>query len=152
MGPKLNLIYLCDFICEFNSEYIKRRRMCISLRWYFFFDSLFVSGFFFMILAKFVFFCQMISSEGHFWNFEMVGNRQTQKKILKNCTKRYVLKTYLLKYALKLTGRAHFDLWCFLFVLSEEYKKPVVKSRQTEKIWKQKSKSSGVRGQPPHDP
>ena len=88
-------------MCEFNSEYIKRRRLCIT--YYdncFFVDSLSVSGFF-MILAKFVFFCQIFSSEGHLWNFEMVGNRQTQTKILKNCTKRYVLKTYLLKYALK---------------------------------------------------
>ena len=45
----------------------------------FFFDSLSVSGFF-MILVKFVFFCQIFLSEGHFWNFEMMGNRQSQKK------------------------------------------------------------------------
>ena len=101
MGPKLNLIYLCDFICEFNSEYIKRRRICITSRWsyYFLIVCLFLD--FFMILAKFVFFCQIFSSEGHFWNFEMVGNRQTHKKILKNCRKRHLLKTYLLKYVLK---------------------------------------------------
>ena len=54
-----------------------------------------------MILVKFVFFGQMFSSEDHFWNFEMMGNRRTQKNILKNCRKNHVLKIYILKYALK---------------------------------------------------
>ena len=56
---------------------------------------------FFLILAKFVFFCQIFFSEGRFWNFEIMGNRQTQKKILKYCRKNHVLKIYILKYVLK---------------------------------------------------
>jgi hypothetical protein len=39
---------------------------------------------------------------------------------------------------LKLTGRAHFDLKCFLFVLSEE----VVELRQTEKKFEKKIKKN----------
>ena len=66
----------------------------------FFFDSLSVSGFF-MILAKFVFFCQIFFSGGHFGNFEIMGNRQTQETKFKNCRKNYVLKIYILKYVLK---------------------------------------------------
>jgi len=54
-----------------------------------------------MILAKFVFFCQIFFSEGHFGNFEIMGNRQTQEKKFKNCRKNYVLKIYILKYVLK---------------------------------------------------
>ena len=54
-----------------------------------------------MILVKFVFFCQIVLSEGYFWNFEMMGNRQSQKKILKTCRKNYVSKIYILKYVLK---------------------------------------------------
>ena len=56
---------------------------------------------FFLILAKFVFFCQIFFSEGHFWNFEIMGNRQTQNKILKYCRKNHVLKIYILNNASK---------------------------------------------------
>ena len=82
----------------------------------FFFDSLSVSGFF-MIFAKFVFFCQIFFSEGHFWNFEIMGNRQTQKKILKYCRKNHVLKIYILKYVLKWKMDVIFVIkvaWAFL--------------------------------------
>ena len=110
VGPKLNLIYLCDFICEFNSEYIKRRRLCITYDNNFFFvDSLSVSAFF-MILAKFVFFCKIFLYEDHFWNFEMMRHRQSQKTILKNCRKIMVQKSICL-------NTCQNEKWMWFFLL-----------------------------------
>ena len=100
LGSKVNYVYLSEFGCEFHSEYIKTTEICITLRSEkIFFHSLSVSGCF-LILVKFVFFCQIFLSEGHFWNFEMMGNRQSQTKILKNCRKNHVLRIYILKYVL----------------------------------------------------
>ena len=70
-----------------------------------------------MILVKFVFFCQIVLSEGHFWNFEIMGNRQSQKKILKTYRKNHALKIYILKYVSKWKMDVIFVIkvaWAFL--------------------------------------
>ena len=62
-------------------------------------------------------FCQIVLPEGHFWNFEMMGNRQSQKKILKNCRKNHVLRIYILKYVLRWKMDVIFVIkvwWAFL--------------------------------------
>ena len=98
----LNLIYLCDFACDVNSEYIKTRQMCVILRWWnFFFDSLSVSWFF-MIWVQFEYFGQFLKFRGPFVEFWSGGKQTNSKKnILKYCRKNHVLKIYILNNASK---------------------------------------------------
>ena len=76
----LNLIYLCDFACDVNSEYIKTRRMCIILRWRnVFFNSLSVSWFC-MIWVQFEYFGQFLKFRGPFVEFWSCGKQTNSKK------------------------------------------------------------------------